>query len=328
MRLSLVRTLLLLGLLVTTIARAQETVMKLAHPAPPTSSFQVAAELLDANVTKRSNGTLRLEIIAGGTLGNIPQTWSQVRAGTLDMTLQDLAAVSVLGEARSFRIVNVPYLFRDADHYEKFLASPVFVDMVSELEKSTGIKFIGYLDHRPPRALSTSKVPVRNIADIKGLKIRTPEVGSITEAFKSFGASPTPVKASELYTAMQTGMVDGQDNGIVDVVAAGYTEVQKYYSPIDYLYSGIIVAMSGKRWASLTAAQKAMVEQAVAETRAARIAAFKKDVEDAIVKAKAKGMIFVDVDKSGFQNVGTQLIQAKDGVDWPKGLAARIDAIR
>ena len=127
---------------------------------------------------------------------------------------------------------------------------------------------------------------------------------------------------------MQTGMVDGQDNGIVDVVAAGYTEVQKYYSPIDYLYSGIIVAMSGKRWASLTAAQKAMVEQAVAETRAARIAAFKKDVEDAIVKAKAKGMIFVDVDKSGFQNVGTQLIQAKDGVDWPKGLAARIDAIR
>ena len=117
MRLSLVRTLLLLGLLVTTIARAQETVMKLAHPAPPTSSFQVAAELLDANVKKRSNGTLRLEIIAGGTLGNIPQTWSQVRAGTLDMTLQDLAAVSVLGEARSFRIVNVPYLFRDADHY-------------------------------------------------------------------------------------------------------------------------------------------------------------------------------------------------------------------
>ena len=322
------RSLLVLGLLLPALGRTQETVLKLAHPAPPTSSFQVAAELLDANLQKASKGALRIEIIAGGTLGNIPQTWSQVRAGTLDMTMQDMAAVSVLAEARSFRIVNVPYVFRDADHYEKFLASPVFTDMVSEMEKGTGIKFIGYLDHRPARALSTSKVAVRNIGDMKGLKVRTPEVVSITEAFKAFGASPTPVKASELYTAMQTGLVDGQDNGIVDVVAAGYTEVQKYYSPIDYLYSGIIVAMSGKRWASLTPQQKAMVEQAVTETKTARIAAYGKDVEDAIAKAKAKGMIFVEVDKSGFQKVGAQLIEAKDGVDWPKGLAARIAAIR
>ncbi len=327
MRSRFFRSLLVLALLGPMLARAEEIVLKLAHPAPPTSSFQVAAELLDANLRKASKGTMRLEIVPGGTLGNIPQTWAQVRAGTLDMTLQDLAAITVLSEARSFRIINVPYVFRDADHYEKFLASPVFADMVSEMEKGTGIKYIGYLDHRPPRALSTSKVAVRNIADMKGLKIRTPEVVSITEAFKAFGASPTPVKASELYMAMQTGLVDGQDNGIVDVVAAGYTEVQKYYSPIDYLYSGIIVAMAGKRWASLTPEQKAMVEQAVAETRATRIAAFRKDVDDAIAKAKAKGMIFVDVDKSGFQKVGAQLIQAKDGVDWPKGLAARIEAI-
>jgi TRAP-type transport system periplasmic protein len=323
----LYRLFLAAALLLPLVARADVITLKLAHPAPPSSSFQTAAELYDANLQKLSGGSMRLEIIAGGVLGNIPQTWAQLRAGSLDMTLQDLAAVSAMSEAKSFRILNAPYLFRDADHYDKFLASPVYADMVSELEKAAGIKFIGYLDHRPPRALSTGKVAVRNINDMKGLKVRTPEVASITDAFKAFGASPTPIKASELYLAMQTGLVDGQDNGIVDVVAAGYTEVQHYYSPIDYLYSGVVIAMSGKRWASMTAQQKGWLEQAAAETRKTLVAAYQESVNDAYSKAKAKGMVILDVDKSGFQKIGAQLIQTQDGVDWPKGLAASIQAI-
>jgi TRAP-type transport system periplasmic protein len=307
---------------------AQPTTIKLAHVAPPTSSFQVAAARLNDALQKASNNTMQLEIIAGGTLGNIPQLWGQVRAGSLDMHLADMAAITAMKEARSFSITNMPYLFRDEAHYVNFVASPVFTEMMAEVETTANMKFVGFLGQRPPRALSTGKTPVKSLADIKGLKVRTPEIGAITDAFKAFGASPTPIRAAELYTALQTGLVDGQDNGITDTVSAGYTEVQKYFSPIDYLQSGIGVWVSAKRWSSLSPQQQGWLTKAAQEAGLAAKAAYAAENSDAFAKAKTKGMQILDVDKSGFQRVGAELINAKDGVDWPKGLADRIRAVK
>jgi TRAP-type transport system periplasmic protein len=307
---------------------AQSTVIKLAHVAPPTSSFQVAATRMNDALQKVSNNTMQLEIIPGGTLGNIPQLWGQVRAGSLDMHLADMAAITAMKEARSFSITNMPYLFRDEAHYVNFVASPVFGEMMNEVETAANMKFVGFLGQRPPRALSTGKTPVKSLADIKGLKVRTPEIGAITDAFKAFGASPTPIRAAELYTALQTGLVDGQDNGITDTVSAGYIEVQKYFSPIDYLQSGIGVWISAKRWSSLTPQQQGWLSKAAQDAGVAAKAAYTAEKNDAFAKAKAKGMQVLDVDKSGFQRIGAELINAKDGVDWPKGLADRIRALK
>jgi TRAP-type transport system periplasmic protein len=307
------------------VALAQEPiVIKVAHVAPHVSSFQTAAVQMNAALEKISNKTMRLEIVPGGALGNIPQLWAQVRAGALDVHLADMAAITAMKEARSFNIVNMPFLFRNETHFDKFVGSSVFNTMMSEFEQGTTIKFAGFLGPRPPRALSTSKTAVRSIADMKGLKVRTPEIGPITEAFKAFGASPTPIKAADLYTALQTGLVDGQDNGIIDTVAAGYTEVQKFYSPIDYLHSGLGIWISQKRWSSLTPQQQGWFIQAVQETAKHGRAAYAKQYEDALAQAKTKGMQIVTVDKSGFEKVGTQLIDSKDGTDWPKGLAQQI----
>jgi len=271
-----------------------------------------------------SGGQMRLEIVPGGTLGNIPQLWAQLRAGSLDMHLADMAAISALREASAFRITNMPYLFRDQDHYMRFLGSDVFSELMGEVERNASIHYLGYLDHRPPRALSTGNRPVRNMEDMRGLKVRTPEIGPITQAFRAFGASPTPVRGAELYTALQTGLVDGQDNGIVDVVAAGYVEVQRYYSPIDYLHSGIGVWVSQKRWQSLDARQQAWLSQAQQATGEQLTKAFALSVDKAVQQAKDKGMQFLDVDRSGFQAVGARLIDERDGQDWPQGLAQRI----
>jgi TRAP-type transport system periplasmic protein len=306
----------------------QAIVIKVAHVAPPVSSFQTAATQMNASLERLSNKTMRLEIVPGGALGNIPQLWAQTRAGSLDMHLADMAAITAMKEARSFSIVNMPFLFRDETHFDRFLASPVFTGMMNEFEQASTIKFAGFLGPRPPRALSTSKTAVKSIADMKGLKVRTPEIGPITEAFKAFGASPTPIKAAELYTALQTGLVDGQDNGIIDTVAAGYTEVQKFYSPIDYLHSGLGIWISQKRWTTLTKEQQGWLTQAIEETAKQGRADYKKQYDNAIAQAKAKGMEMVAVDKSGFEKIGAQLIDSKDGTDWPKGLAAQIRAIK
>jgi TRAP-type C4-dicarboxylate transport system substrate-binding protein len=200
--------------------------------------------------------------------------------------------------------------------------------MMGEVETGAGIKYLGYLGDRPPRALTTSKTAVRTIEDIKGLKIRTPEVAAITEAFKAFGANPTPIKASEIYTALQTGLVDGQENGIVDVVAAGWVEVQKYYMAIDYQQSGIGVWMSGPRWKSLSPQQQEWVLQAAKQAGIEGRTVYEKELADAIAVAKGKGMEFVDTDKAGFIKAADGLIASKDGTAWPKGLVERIRAIK
>jgi TRAP-type C4-dicarboxylate transport system substrate-binding protein len=256
------------------------------------------------------------------------QLWAQLRAGTLDMHLIDIGAMTPMKEARNFTVILMPYVFRDTDHYRHFVESDVFKEMMGEVESAAGIKYLGYLGDRPPRALTTSKTAVRKIDDLKGLKIRTPEVAAITEAFKAFGANPTPIKASEIYTALQTGLVDGQENGIIDVVAAGWVEVQKYYMAIDYQQSGIGVWMSGSKWKSLTPQQQGWVLEAARRAGIAGRAAYEKELAEAIAAARKKGMEFIDTDKSGFIKAAEPMIAAKDGTAWPKGLVERIKAIK
>ncbi|MGE5146394.1 MAG: TRAP transporter substrate-binding protein [Candidatus Eiseniibacteriota bacterium] len=308
-------------------AHAEVTTLKLAHVAPPTSSYQVAAERLNAQLKQLSGGTMQIEIVPGGAMGGMGQLWAQLRAGTLDMHLIDVGAVSVLKEARMMQLVNMPFIFRDQAHWRAYLASPLFTEMMGEAEKAANIKYVGYLGDRPPRALTTQKTPVRNINDIKGLKIRTPAAPVYIEAFKAFGATPTPIQPAEMYAALQSGLVDGQENGIVDVVAAGYVEVQKYFMPLDYIQSGIGVWISGKKWGELTAQQQGWLLEAAKKADALSRAAYDKEMADAIAKAKAKGMVFVDIDRSGFEKAAAALVAAKDGKDWPAGLADKVRAI-
>ena len=318
----------LVGAILPVAALAEPIKLKLAHVAPPTSSFQSAAERLNTNLKALSGGTMEIEIVPGGALGSLVQLWAQLRAGTLDMHLIDIGAMTPMKEARNFTVMLMPYVFRDTEHYRHFVASDLFKEMMGEVEKGAGIKYLGYLGDRPPRALTTSRTAVRKVEDLKGLKIRTPEVAAITEAFKAFGAAPTPIKASEIYTALQTGLVDGQENGIIDVVAAGWVEVQKYYMAIDYQQSGIGVWMSGSKWSSLNEQQRAWLLEAAKRAGVEGAAAYQKELAEAIAVAKKKGMEFIDTDKSGFVKAAAPMIAEKEGKVWPQGLVARIQAIK
>src|SRR5262245_59366951 len=111
---------LLAACLWQSMAFAQQVTLKLAHVAPPTSSFQTAAERMNANLKTLSGGTMAIEIIPGGALGSLVQLWAQLRSGTLDMHLIDIGAMTPMKEARAFTVVLMPYVFRDQDHYRKF----------------------------------------------------------------------------------------------------------------------------------------------------------------------------------------------------------------
>lgn len=309
-------------------ARAADVTLKLAHVAPPTSSFQTAAERFNKHLGELSGGKMVVDIVPGGALGSLPELWAQLRAGTLDMHLIDIGAVLAIKEARHFFIIFAPYLFRDQAHWRSFIASDTFAGMMGEAEDKIGFKFVSYVGDRSPRALSTKGKVVRTPADLKGMKIRTPLVPAITKTFEVWGANPTPIKASELYTALQTGLVDGQDNGIVDVVAAGYTEVQDYFSTIDYLHSGMGLWISGAKWASLTPEQQGWVMAAGKAADAEALAAYDKELADAFAAAKAKGVEIVEADRDAFRAASRPVVDGMDGKAWPAGLYDKINGMQ
>ncbi|MCP5370833.1 MAG: TRAP transporter substrate-binding protein [Hyphomicrobiales bacterium] len=309
-------------------AKAADVTLKIAHVAPPTASFQINAERFGKHLKEMSGGTMEVEVIGGGALGNLVQLWAQLRAGTLDMHVIDIGAMLPMKEARNFFIIVMPYLFRDQTHWHTFLASDTFKDMMGKVEEGTGIKFVGPLGDRPPRALTTKNTPVKTPADLKGLKVRTPLNPAITGVFKAWGASPTPVKASELYSALQSGLVDGQDNGIAAVVQAAYYEVQKYYMPIDYMRTGIGLWMSGTRWASLTDQQKGWVMAAATAANKEANDAFPQEYETWMATAKAKGMEIVQPDIEAFRAAAQPMIQGMEGKAWPAGLYDKIHGMK
>ncbi len=309
-------------------ALAADVTLKIAHVAPPTSSFQINAERFGKHLAKASGGKMDIEIIPGGALGNLVQLWAQLRAGSLDMHVIDIGAILPMKEARHFFITTMPYLFRDQAHLHTFLESDIFKGMMGKAEKATGIKYISALGDRPPRALSTRKTKVMTPADMKGMKIRTPLNPAITEVFKAWGTSPTPVKGSELYQSLQSGLVDGQENGIDAVVQAGLTEVQKFFIRTRYIHSAIGFWMSGSRWNSLSAEQQGWVMAAAEAANAEARAAFPGEVAEMFAQAKAKGMTIVEPDIAAFKAAGRPIVEAWDGKRWPKGMYDQIHAMK
>ena len=311
----------------TATTLAQEVTLRLAHVAPPQTTYQAAAERFKAALLDVSGGKMDVEIIPGGVLGDLGQLWVQNRTGALDLHMIDLSATIAMKEARPFLVLWTPFLFKDQEHFHRYVASDTFKQMMDDVEKQTGVRYMGYLGDRPPRALTTAKTPVKTPADLAGLKIRTPEHPMIIGAFKAWGANPTPIKASELFTALKTGLVDGQDNGIIDSVGAGYMGAQKYYMPLDYIHSGLGLWMSPQRYESLSEEQRGWVTAAAerAGEEGRRIHA--DEMKAAYGKLAETGTELVEPDRAAFESAREGIVKGMEGKVWPEGLAEKIGAM-
>ena len=226
-----------------------EKVLKIAFVAPP-PVWGPVADFYAKEVAKRQPG-LQIKSFGGGQLGPLPQNFAELKMGKLDMVLCDSGVLSLPKGGGHFNVVFAPYAFNSQAHIRKFFASDLFKSMMAETEKTAGIKYVGWVSDRSPRLITTSNRKVLVPADMKGLKLRVPLVKPIKIVMEGWGATPTPLSASEMYMAMKQGVVDGQDNGFDAIFGAKYYEVQKYVSPINYIRSGLIVVVSDMVWKKL-----------------------------------------------------------------------------
>jgi tripartite ATP-independent transporter DctP family solute receptor len=221
----LVLTLCLMLLLLPAAAQAK-IVLKLGHTGAPNHHYNLTCEQFRDAVAKRSNGEIEIRIFPSDQLGNQRQLVEGAQLGTVDMVLTSDSQISAFVD--SFGVLNLPYLFNDTDHVARAMdgaAGKAFDDDAAK----KGLVVLGFWENGF-RHVSNSKRPIHKLEDLKGLKLRTPNAFVTLEAFKALGALPTPMGFGEIYSALQLGTVDGQENPIAHILTQKWYEVQKYFS--------------------------------------------------------------------------------------------------
>lgn len=271
-------------------ALAQATRLRFAHPHPDSDSWNTAAKLFAEQLRERTGGTLAVQVFGNGALGSDPTTIAAARGGTLDIVLTGNPFFT--GLAPKLNALDLPFLFRDRRHVAAVLDGEIGRGLLGELE-AHGLAGLGFWDIGF-RNVTNSRRPVNEAADLRGLKIRTTPNPAHIKAFQLLGANPVPMPFTELFTAMETRAVDGQENPTTLIRNARFYEVQKHLSLTRHAYTAGILAMSKRRFDSLSPAHRdAVAEVAAAGTPQQRQMNESADAE-ALADLKRHGMAVVE----------------------------------
>jgi len=286
--------LLVVGLAVP--AFAGKVVLKLGHIAEPVHPYGQGADYFAKLVSEKSGGEMEVRVFPSSQLGGQKDLIEGLIYGTVDMAL---VGTAVLGQFQpQISIFDLPFLFKDRDHAYKSLAT-VGMALGKALE-SKGIKLLGYMENGI-RHMTNNVRPIKTPEDMNGLKIRVMTNKIYVEMVKSLGASPTPMAFGELYSALQQGTVDGQENPSAHIFTKRFFEVQKYASLTAHAYAPEPMVISMVAWNRLSPAQQDILKAAAAES-----IVWQRDLstrEDAEYwdKIKATGQIeVIEVDRDKF----------------------------
>ncbi len=294
--LKLLSTALMLVMLSASAASAA-TVLKLGHIADPENPYAQGAEYFAKLVKERTKGEVDIQVYPSSQLGNQRDLVEGLTFGTVDMTLTSNA---VLGNfIPEIAVLDLPFIFRDLPHTYKALDT-VGMEIAKQGE-ARGIKTLAIWENGI-RHMTNNERPIKTPADMAGLKIRVMEQPMYINLMESLDASPTPMAFSEIYTALQKGVIDGQENPLAHIATKRFYEVQKYISLSGHTYAAEPLLISTIAWNKLNDEQKKIVEQAAIDARDWQRDLCRK-LEDGFAKTivdSGKAVINDDVDKKAF----------------------------
>lgn len=248
-------------------------------------------------VEKRTNGRYKIQNFYSGALGGERESIEAVQLGTQELTLTSTGPIpNFVPEAK---ILDIPFLFRDKAHAHVVLDGPIGEEMLKQFEPK-GFKALAWAENGV-RHMTNNKRTVLLPDDLKGLKMRTMENPIHIAAYKGFGIVPTPMAFPEVFTALQQGTVDGQENPLSVIMAAKFDQVQKHLSLTGHVYSPAIWLMNKAVFDKLSAADKQAFIDAAKEGTKANRARVAEDDSKGVAELRAKGMTVVEnVDKAKF----------------------------
>ncbi|WP_102960557.1 DctP family TRAP transporter solute-binding subunit [Mangrovicella endophytica] len=280
-------------------ANAQETTLNLGFVGGPKAPEAIAMEQFAAEISEKSQGRFAIRLQGGGALGGDREVIEGLQLGTVDMTVSSTSVVANFDP--ELKIFDIPFLFRDFDHAQAVLNGPIGNEILVNLPnyELVGLAFggMGF------RELTNGVREVRSAADVEGLKIRTQQNDMHIKVWKALGVLPTPMAIPEVYTALQQGVVDGQENPVGAIVNNRFGEVQKYISMTDHAFTPLVVLISPSAWGALSDEDKAIFRTAAENAMVRNRKEVEAAIEDGLEALRKQGMTVIkDVDKESFRS--------------------------
>ena len=280
------------------LAASAQNAMKISISIGQNSHQGIGIDVFAKEVEKRTGGRYKIQTFYSGSLGGERESIEAVQLGTQELTFSSTGPVPNFVPAA--RILDIPFLFRDKAHARAVLDGPIGQDMLKEFD-SKGFKALAWGENGV-RHMTNSKRAVNAPEDLKGLKMRTMENPVHVAAYKGFGIITTPMAFPEVFTALQQGTVDGQENPLSVIMAAKFDQVQKHLSLTGHVYSPAIFLMNKASYDKMPPADQAAFLEAAKEAVKANRARVDEDDAKGVAELRGKGMQVNDnVDKAKFQ---------------------------
>jgi tripartite ATP-independent transporter DctP family solute receptor len=255
-------------------------------------------EALDT-IKQRSNGQLEIRMFSDAQLGGDNDMLAQVRSGALEFYSTSATAISTLQPTAS--ILNIPFAFESHDAVWKAVDGKLGKVVTDAVSTGTSLHAFGRIWENGYRQVTNSAHPVNVPKDLAGLKIRVPSSPLNVALFKALGAAPTIMSVNELYTALQTRVVDAQENPIIQISLYNLHEVQKYCSFTQHLWDGFIQLSNERIWKALPPALQEIVEQSLSEAGLKQREDSTALNQSLIKDLESKGMLFNKSDTTAFR---------------------------
>lgn len=284
-------------------ALAQERTLKLGHLANEDNSWHKAAVKFGEELSALTDGRIAVEVYPNESLGAEMDVINGMQLGTADMTI---TGESLQNWAPMAALLAVPYAYRSLEDMDEVASGEIGDKIKAEIIEKAQIRPIAYFA-RGPRNL-TSNRPIKSPDELNGLKLRVPNVPLFVDTWGALGAQPTPMAFSEVFTSLQNGTIDAQENPLALINSANFAEVQKNVNLTEHVRSWIYLTISEMVWSQLSEEDQQAVMEAAKRAQDYERELFLADEEKLVKTLKDKGMEFVEVDNAAFA------AKAKDAV--------------
>lgn len=285
----------ILTALAVTPALAQKLELKFGHVGNPGSLFSMSADEFARRANAKLGDRAEVQVFGASQLGNDQELLQKLKLGQVTFALPSTVMSSVADE---FGIFEMPYIIKDREHMKRVIAA-IGDSVFQAAAKAKGYRILAYWENGF-RHITNNVRPINKPEDLQGIKLRTPRGAWRVKMFQLYGANPSPMAFSEVFTALKTGVMDGQENPYAQIWSAKFQEVQKYLSITGHVYTPAYVLTSDTYFAALPEdVQKILVETAE-ETQAYVYETAARLETDLLEKLKAGGIAVNEADKAAF----------------------------
>lgn len=305
-------------------AASAQTTLRSADTHPDGYPTVEAVKFMGQLIEQRTQGRFKIQIFPASTLGQEKDTVEQTRFGVIDMNRVNMAPLNNLIPETA--VPGLPFVFRSVAHMRKVMDGPIGDEILKSFEPH-GMVGLAFYDSGA-RSFYNSKRPVTKLEDLKGLKIRVQQSDMFIDLVNALGANATPMPFGEVFSSLQTGVIDGAENNWPSYESTRHFEVAKHYSKTEHSMTPEVLVMSKRSWDKLTPADQAIFRAAAKESVAKMRELWEAREKSSEAAVKAKGAMITEVEKAPFIAAMKPIYDKYVKDAKLKDLLARIQAVQ